>query len=168
MNLPAFVEPHKLCDTQQEIQGQIELAKLPGLCSYLQSDAGDVFIRLQFQRNYTSYPLVTGQISTNDLPMICQRCLNLAAFQLQVEVNLAIVSLDQQLDELPVKQDFWILNEERIELVELIDHELMLNLPIIAYHPNCKVQTDYGNNTAMKSEIQINPFSALRQLLSKD
>jgi uncharacterized protein len=134
----------------------------------LLSDAGNVQVQLQFQRSHASHLVVVGQVDADGVKMTCQRCLKPITLQLKAKVNLAIASSEQQADELPVEYDPWIVNGERMELVELIDNELMLNLPIIAYHPDCEIQAGYGDKIELKVYTQANPFGVLAHLLPKD
>ena len=163
----SLVELRRLCDAQQEIQGCISLAKLPGLCSYMQSDTGTAWVWLKFQRSHDSHLVITGQIDADALQMVCQRCLNLVTLPLKTTVNLIVLGLQQQIDQLPVEYDPWVISDKRMKLLELIDHELMLNLPIITAHPHCEIQTEYGESK-QQIDSNANPFGKLAQLLPKD
>lgn len=163
----SLVDLRRLCDAQQEMQGHISLAKLPGSCSYMQSDAGAAWVWLKFQRSHDSHLVITGQINADGLQMVCQRCLNLVTLPLKTTVNLIVLGPQQQIDQLSVEYDPWVISGKRMKLIELIDHELMLNLPIIAVHPNCEIQTKYGDRK-QQIDSNANPFGRLAQLLPKN
>jgi uncharacterized protein len=161
------LDSRKLCDAEQLVQGFIEVAELPGLLSYLQSEKGKVEVTLQFQRDDHRRPTVTGTVEVKGVEIICQRCLQVAEQDLSSNLNVAVVLDESQAEKLPAELDAWIVEDGQLNLRELLDQELILSLPIVPYHADCEVETQYGDADGEQQEKE-NPFGVLAQLLQKD
>lgn len=164
--LPRLLDPRKLCDGQQSITGYIELAALPGFCSYLLSDQGQVSVELHFTRDRAHRPIITGKTSIKDVQVSCQRCLEAISLDIMADMSVAIVLTEEQAEKLPAEFDPWLLEDRKLEMNELIDHEMILNIPIVAYHADCQVAADVGNPETVQEKP--NPFEGLQALLQKD
>ena len=164
--LARILDSRKLCDAQQHITGSIVVAELDGLLSYLESDAGKVEVTLQFQRDERRRPLITGRVEAKGVEIICQRCLQIDAQDLCVDLNVVVVLDESQAEKLPAECDAWIVEDGQLNVRELLDQELILSLPIVPYHADCKVETQYGDAGA--AQEQESPFGVLASLLQKD
>lgn len=164
--LARILDSRKLCDSQQLITGSIEVAELDGLLSCLESDAGQVQVTLQFQRDDHRRPLITGQVTAKGVEILCQRCLQIDIQELHVDLNVVVVLDESQAEKLPAEYDAWIVEDGQLNIRELLDQELILSLPIVPYHADCKVETQYGDAGA--TQQQESPFGVLASLLQKD
>ena len=164
--LPHFLDSRKLCDGQQSITGKVELSALTGLCSYLLSDQGQVRVQLHFSRDNAHRPTIKGSASIKNVQISCQRCLGAFGIDIISDMNVAIVLNEEQAEKLPAEYDPWLLKDKMLDMREFIDHEMILNISIVAYHSDCEVATEYGDKeTAQKKP---NPFEGLQALLQKD
>jgi uncharacterized protein len=101
-------------------------------------------------------------------PMICQRCLEVVDIALRVDRSFRFVADEEtaaaQDDDVP--EDLLVLAGE-LDLQQLIEDELVLELPLIARHEICPTQppasasdSDFGIAVAGRP----NPFAVLAQL----
>ncbi|HCH33329.1 MAG TPA: hypothetical protein DE045_10330 [Oceanospirillaceae bacterium] len=164
--LPPFLDPRKLCDGQQTITGYVELVSLAGFCSYLQSDQGRVSVELHFARDNAHRPVITGKSSIEGVQIACQRCLDAISLDIMADINVAIVLTEEQADNLPTEYDPWLLEDKKLAMNEFIDHEMILNIPIVAYHSDCEVTSNFGGKETVQEKP--NPFEGLQALLQKD
>jgi len=164
--LPRFLDPRKLCDGQQTITGTVELSTLSGFCSYLQSDQGQVSVQLHFSRDNAHRPIIKGNTEIKNVQISCQRCLDAVSIDIIGDMSVAIVLNEEQADKLPTEYDPWLLEDKKLDMRELIDHEMILNIPIVAYHSDCEVAIEYGNKETVQEKP--NPFVGLQALLQKD
>ncbi len=160
------LDARKVCDAEQLIKGSIQVAELNGLLSYLESDQGNVEVTLQFQRDERRRPTVTGLVEAKGVEIICQRCLQIAPHDLRVDLDVTVVLDESQAEKLPAERDAWIVEDGQLNLRELLDQELILSLPIVPYHVDCEVETQYGDAGA--EQQKENPFGVLAGLLQKD
>jgi uncharacterized protein len=164
--LPRFLDPRKLCDGQQIITGKVELSTLTGFCSYLQSDQGQVSVELHFSRDNAHRPIIKGHAAIKNVQISCQRCLDAIGIDIIGDMNVGIVLNEEQAEKLPHEYDPWLLEDKKLDMRELIDHEMILNIPIVAYHSDCAVATEYGDKET--AQEKPNPFEGLQALLQKD
>ena len=78
--------------------------------------------------------VLAGRVEA-DLKMICQRCLDVADVPMRTEFTLMGVWTDEQAKSVLEGFEPLMLQEEPMALVPLLEEELLLSLPIVAYHP---------------------------------
>jgi uncharacterized protein len=165
--LPAFIEPFRLAEQHGTIEGQTDLAGMARLTSLLASDQGTCDVALQFDVDAQRIRHVSGTIR-GQLTMTCQRCLQPMTLAVESTVSLALVRTDGELDRLPEGYEPAMVPEDKLKLKDLIEEELILNLPAVALHDSgsCKrpasVADESGPDT--EEEDRENPFSVLAQL----
>jgi len=165
--LPKRVDPRKLAEREAQLQGFVELKSMPQLLSLLVDDEGEVSVELKFALDEQKLRTVKGQ-ATAKVKQQCQRCLDPVDVYLDAEFSLAVVLNEEQAKNLPRYYDP-LLVEEDVELAALVEEELILTLPAVAYHQDCDVQLSYGESDAEPSEQdeKPNPFSVLASLKQK-
>lgn len=101
------------------------------------------------------------------LPMTCQRCLQPVMEALAVDRWFRFVSSESEAAELDetAEEDVLVLNR-RFKLLELIEDELLLALPLIARHETCPVPLpfDAPDTHADEPDERPNPFAVLEAL----
>lgn len=141
----------------EEAQGPVDGAEVlwQGEGEWQAETGGDGHVWLHLQ--------VQGQ-----LPMVCQRCLQLADIPLDVERSFCFVkdeataeALDEELEE-----DVLVLSRE-FDLRALVEDELLMELPVVPMHEQCPgdvvLQSSDEDFEAASAE-KPNPFAALAGL----
>lgn len=144
--LPRHLDPRKFAQQRVEISGDVSLDALerlqPLLATKGNGDKGNngegvesqISANLIFGIDEQGIRNVTGLVTAN-LEMVCQRCLEAAPQALEVSINLGIVWSDEQAAKLSKAWDPWILLDEgQTDIYQMIEDELILGLPIVAYH----------------------------------
>ena len=90
-------------------------------------------VSLSFDTNDQGRRTVTG-IASGEVSVTCQRCLEPVQVALEAELMLTIVWSDDEARCLPRDADAWVVEEDKADLVDLIEEELLLTLPIVSYH----------------------------------
>ena len=169
--LPRQVDPRKFAHQGIEISGQLSVEELSRLSPLLATKKGEVQVNLAFGVDDQGVRYLSGQIDTQ-VDMICQRCLEPAPQTIQATLNLGMVWSDEDAAHLPKSRDPWVVTEGQVDLYEVIEDELMLSLPIVAYHDYMCVaeslftsedQQDRGG-VNQNGEERPNPFKVLKQL----
>lgn len=165
--LPKRVDPRKLAEREVQLQGSVELKSMPELLSLLVDDEGEASVELGFALDEQKLRTVTGQAKAR-VRQQCQRCLAPVEVELEAEFSLAVVLNEEQAKNLPRYYDP-LLVEEDVVLASLVEEELILTLPAVAYHEDCSVQLSYGEDEVQQSEQdeKPNPFSVLASLKQK-
>lgn len=176
--LPRHLDPRKFAQQRVSISGQISVSMLERLQPLLAtSTEGGISANLEFGIDEQGIRNVTGVINAR-LAMVCQRCLEASFQDLELPINLGIVWSDEQAANLSKSWDPWILDEGQTDIYQMIEDELILGLPIVAYHdtecvPHSLYQTDKaldenGEADSEKAAAQAtdkpNPFQVLEEL----
>jgi uncharacterized protein len=93
--------------------------------------------------------------------LVCQRCLEPVSADLAVDRRFRFVEGEQQAAELDAESDDDVLTlSRRFNLMELIEDELVLTLPLVPRHSDC-VLRHAGTADLTGMETAANPFEAL-------
>ncbi len=164
--LPNRIEPRRSAENGVTLEGDVALNQLDRLVGSLVDSEGAVDVSLQFGVDEDRVRHLVGQADVT-VQMQCQRCLEAVAVHLNAELALGMVYSDEAARALPKRYDPLLISEdEKLDIYQLIEDELLLNLPLIAHHDDCVVKTSYGDEAVEESAKadQNNPFSVLAQL----
>lgn len=156
-HLPDLVDPLRLVDRQSRFRSKISLIGMDRLKEFLVDENGVAEFELSFEKQ-GEYSSVVGFVKSN-LILACQVCLQDLSWTVHSKINLAIVS---SIDEANLLSDTFeplLLQEQTIAIKSIIEDELILAIPIIPKHENCRLQSSH-----IREHTQENPFAILRQL----
>lgn len=166
VNLPDYIDVLRLAQSDDEFRGVISLAKMERLALKLHDTDGKIQIKLKFGRDVEGLSYIIGHIQ-GKLPLVCQRCIQPMSHTIDYGFALSPVWTDEQARKLPNKYEALMLPEdEKVVLAELIEDELILQLPILVMHEaeDCQWQPS-GNDDILEIETEKpNPFAALAVL----
>ncbi len=146
------------------IAGVVSPAALPRLSSMLCNTDGQIVVDLQFDLDEQRIRTVQGS-AEGHVFMTCQRCLEPVEVAVEAAFNLAIAFSEESATTLPRNYDPLIVEEEEMELLDMVEEELILSLPLVPYHDDCSIQTSFGETeTAPEDTEKTNPFSILAKL----
>ena len=162
-DMPQYIEPERLAVTGELITGQIDQVEMPRLASLVSSTAGQVNFSLAFRKGTQGEIQITGNLKTT-LTMQCQRCLASMKLVLNNPISIRVVRNKDELESLDSDFEPILANKGKILLLELIEEEVILGLPIAPMHPQsaCPATGKTSQYTAKKE----NPFATLSKLKS--
>ena len=164
--LPRQGDPRKFAQQGVLIEGFIPVVDLPRMLEVTQESSGSVQVSLDFGLNETNKRVVTGRASA-DLALICQRCLGPVTVSVESEISLAIVWDEDAAKAVPQYLDPWIVGEGAADLYSMVEEELLLSLPAVAYHQEpCIDSRLLSSGTPVEVKKERNPFQVLEQLKS--
>lgn len=168
--LPLYFDPRKYASSQVELEGKMQVGQFKALCEVLASDAGDVSIHLKFKVDEGCY-VVTGTLKSQ-VQVICQRCMQPAPYEIDAQISVAFAYDEEHAKSLPVDYDPVVMKDGEVVLAEMVEEELILALPVVAYHAenDCNPHAlKYASSTdeAADDGEKPNPFSVLAQLKAK-
>ena len=170
--LPLTVNPVKLAEQGTELVGSISLRRLPRVSELLVSSEGDVNAELVFGRDEQRLRILTGKLAC-DVSMVCQRCLEPVTKSIQSEFALGLVLTDEQAVNLPkIYEPLMVELDDNMELSDILDEELILSVPMFAYHEpkDCKVDAsvvdfyDENEEVTTAEDTKPNPFGVLSNI----
>lgn len=164
--LPATFRPLKLARQQGKLKGYMPLQQLPTLAADCVGDSGNLEADLQLEMQ-GRWPVMTGAVKAT-VKMTCQRCLEAVDVPLSAQMSLGFSQSEEALEELPDNLEPYLLEEEEIPLADVLEQELILAMPIVAYHAECK-PAEYEQPPEPEAEVseKPNPFKVLEQLKGK-
>lgn len=140
-------------------------------------------VRLKFA-TLDQRPVIHGELRAT-VKLVCQRCMNPMQYPVQETFELMLVETEAELALVPESHEPWIAHALRLNVLDVIEEQLLLALPLIAKHADereCVMAgmplvmqpaqvPDEGSATAVtvdgtRQEVQ-RPFGQLRELLRK-
>lgn len=167
--LPRQVAVRKLAAVGAELKGTFKVAELERLRQALADDSGSGEFRFEFATDEEGRPVMTGEVSAT-VTVCCQRCLQPMQLVLHSVMTTGIVHTDAQAKALPEELAPLLAGVEPIDLADVLEDELLIELPIVAMHPPdaCATGVGYVSNDPefeeRSEETAENPFSVLEQL----
>lgn len=171
--LPRHIDPRKFAQQGISINGDVDIAELVRVKSLLASTQGTAYADLMFGVDEQGIRNLTGSINAT-VEMVCQRCLEAATQSLQINLKLGFVWSDEDVEKLPKAYEPWIIGEGQTDIYDVVADELILSLPIVAYHDQSCIPQELfsskdtsgksGNGANSKDTSKPNPFQVLEQL----
>ena len=144
----------------------MQLGDLPRLSPLLSRSEGSADYRFLFSRDQHRRPLIEGHVEAT-LWQTCQRCLEEMQIAIDSDFRLVVV---QGLDEaglLDEEFDPLLPAEHGVSLLDLVEDELILSLPVVPLHEECK-GIGHDDDMVTAGEPGENPFAALKVLKESD
>ena len=172
--------PNRHFDTYMAAQKQQtfnDTLHLQGLCQlndFIVSDQADFLLKLTFSTEQNKV-FADGHLS-GKIWLECQRSLQAFSVTIDQDLHLRFVTDDRQMDAYDTGYEPYISQDGYIDLWEIVQQEILLNIPLIPkitlnddcqdtkngayYRTDCQEKTD--QNTSEKQTE--NPFAVLQQL----
>lgn len=131
--LPAFVDPIRLADKGIRLTGAIALFKMTRLAVSFRERQGAVAVDLSFATDAKGMRVVHGAAKAR-VKVGCQRCLEPINLVLATKFKLAFVG-DTETTDLPDDYEALPTPTGPVSLIDLIEDELILAIPIAPMHP---------------------------------
>ncbi len=167
VKLPLTVDPHRAAQKRSDYNGFIAGESFERLGSSTQSVKSDVNVTLSFDVDNQGLIVLHGRASV-EVELECQRCNGTYNHGYEVEFYYCPLRNPEQADELPEAYEPIEIDENgEINLLQLIEDELIVELPQVAMHDevDCKVSSDnlvFGEIPS--ADERPNPFAVLESL----
>ncbi len=166
--IPEHVDPYRYADQGLALDGSIKMADTPRLSAAV-SIVGkeDIAVKVQFGVDEQGITFLKGQVKVQ-FSLQCQRCMQPYIYEIMSDFVLGVVKTLDEANALPESYEPAVTKEGQLALRELIEDEIILNLPMIPRHEpdTCPVKlplTDSG----LEQERRENPFHVLAGLKDK-
>lgn len=165
--LPQRGDPRKYAQQGVELTGHLALEALPRLQQAVVDDSGSINATLTFGINEEGKRVLDGHVE-GQVNLICQRCLEPVEHRIDCNIHVGIVWNEDQAKALPRSLDPWIVGEGQADFYDIVEEELLLDLPQVVYHAEqCIPKERFSSESAEKvgaQEPRQNPFQVLEQL----
>lgn len=165
--IPEHIDPYRYAEQQLRLDGVVKYADMHRLTSNVLNNDGTVAVHLQFGVDEQGITYLKGQLKTQ-LTLQCQRCMEPFIYEIMSDFVLGLVSTLDEANALPELYEPALATEGSLALRELIEDEIILNLPIIPRHEpdECKVKLPLADAGWEQGEGE-NPFHVLKSLKHK-
>ena len=171
--LPQYVDPRRLSIQGKTLTGSVDV----NLCSRFKEAVKEISsiidTSLSFYLDEQGRKIVNIR-ALGTVKVICQRCLSSMPLQLECDTILCIAWSEEEAVALPKNLEAWIVPEDKGNLIDLIEDELLLALPFIAYHKkeeceplDTNILLSESSNETKGVNTESNSFEALRILKGK-
>ncbi len=141
--------------SRRQAAGGVRVSQLPRLLNEVPADAPDRDTVFTWQAEGSTQPELQDDGTEAPQPYLrlavhgsvwieCQRCLSPYSQHLDVDATYRIVATEEEADEFPLDDDEVevIVGSRQFDLVELIEEELLLSLPLVPKHDVCPTVHD--------------------------
>lgn len=164
-DLPESIDAWRAIASRRVFEGRVPLAAFPRLVDSLADSQGECRFRLSFDRDALGIAAVEVEADTQ-LPLICQRSLQRFLFPVHVQQKLGLLKSEQEEAGLPSDVEPVLVDAEgELRLLELVEDELILALPVVPLGPEGLADAEVLKATEVPAEEpRKNPFAALAAL----
>ena len=151
---------------EQQLTGTVPTEALSRLGEAVESVSGNVVADLTFSRDLQRNQMASGHLEL-DVQMLCQRCLQPVTQHVEGDFAWGFVWSEDQGKVLPKSLDPVIQDGDELDLYQVLEDEILLNLPMVAFHDDECVSRERfqsGEQEESTGGQQENPFKVLEQL----
>lgn len=165
--IPEHIDPFRYAEQNLSLDGTLRIADMPRLSLNVVANGDSVAAHLQFGVDEQKITYLNGHLQTK-LTLQCQRCMEPFIYEIISDFVLGIVSTLDEANALPEQYEPALATEGSLALRELIEDEIILNLPIIPRHEpdECKVKLPLADSGWDQGKGE-NPFHVLESLKHK-
>lgn len=163
------VEPYRLAANAERLEGELPLNDMSRLADVIGQQEGNCHAQLDFAVDTQRQRYIKGWAKARVM-MPCLRCMQPMPVMLDCSILLGMVTDESLAARLPREYDPLVVDQERLELLSVIEDELLLSLPQAVYHDDseCAVSRDRLKSGTLEEEaVAPNPFSVLQGLKDK-
>ncbi len=161
-DFPDWVNPEKAAASRREFTGTLPLSRMTRLAELIE-DPGDaeVAFELSFASDEQHQVRVLVSVS-GEVPMRCQRTLGIYRQPIASQSVVGVVASEREADALPENYEPKLCTDQQLLLLELIEEEILLGLPLVPVDP----ESERIGDDSPPSDTQ-RPFAALADLKKK-
>lgn len=146
-------------------EGVLPISRLERLQESLNSDAGELIARVAFGRDAGVYTL-KGSLEA-ELEVTCQRCMQTMSLPVATRFVYALVTSADEIEALPKALEPYLIEGEEQSLIDLLEDELILALPMVSTHQQpCSEFLREQDETKQADKESSSPFAVLKNLMT--
>jgi uncharacterized protein len=184
------LDVYEFATSGRQAAGALRVSQMPRMLAEVPADAperdtvftwqGEGSTQPELQDDGTDAPQPYLRLAVHgSVWLTCQRCLQPYSQHLDVDATYRIVATEEEADEYPLDDDEVevIVGSRQFDLVDLIEEELLLSLPLVPKHTVCPevheslLPAGEEGEAAEGGEQEVekpNPFAVLEKLKPSD
>lgn len=162
--LPIECDPVKFAQEGFVFEGQVDTACMDRLQQRIIEKSGLATISLKFDFDEETRVVIDGQLALL-VRQSCQRCLQQVDVLVTSTFKLAPVINDTEAKRLPDEYGPVLIEDNRINLFNMLEEEILLSLPLVAKHEGQHNECEYRPRKE-STRIIKKPFADLKQMMN--
>ncbi len=165
-SFPHYVDARKVFSQKGKFAGELSKEKFNRLQALLVEGYFSVSAELHFSIGDRGRKMIEGAVEAQ-VSVACQRCLKPLELTLVDDIRLALVQDEEAAAKLDGEIEPWIEAEYRLDPANIVEEQLLLAMPLAAYHDQdeCQIELPSSNaDEALSAEREPNPFAILKEL----
>ena len=173
-DFPDWIDAERAAQAGREFAGDARIEWMSRVVDLLDAPAADDVIAFEVSASLDESPgnahIVRLRVHVHGaVPMTCQRTLARFMQPIDSESEVAVVASEREIEGLPENLEPKLVPEGRLKLVELIEDELLLALPLVPKDPASAPIENAGDIfERAEPDESDNPFAKLERLLGND
>ncbi len=161
--LPETLNFLRQVELNRTYEGVYPIASLGRLKEILHGEEGFITAKIEFGRS-VGFASIKGKVSA-DLLVECQRCLEPMKTRVEGNFKFALVKSEDEIELLPQEFEPYLLEGDEQSIIDLVEDELLLGLPMVPAHDNdCSDFLAEQEKTIKAEKEASHPFAALKSL----
>lgn len=161
--LPAVANFMRQVELRRTLEGVYPLTKLERLSELVLSNEGYVSAKLEFGHS-VGFACLKAKTSAK-LLVTCQRCLEPMETEIAGSFKFALLDSEDEFELVPDEFEPFLLEGEEQSIIDLVEDELLLSLPMVTVHENaCSDFLVHQDKLKKAAKEASHPFAALRAL----
>ncbi len=159
MSAPPLINSLEFARDKQRLEGQLPVARMARLQDQLTDAQGELRYVVQGGVNELGVPKLVLSLE-GSCWLRCQRCLSALEYPVTLQ-STVLLRTEAELDALEDDDEDFdsILAEASLDILNLLEEELLLSLPISPRHSSCQMETSQA-----LAKDSTHPFAALEKL----
>ncbi len=157
------INPYKLAENSASTERRLSISQLPRLLESLYNDEGEILAKVSGWMDEDRRKLLKCSL-TGTVMMECQTRFTALPVQIEREIDFYPVTSEERIASAPEEYEAFLFDTEELDLVNLIEDELILSLPIVVNSPASPEHQRFGPEIDEQAGKKPNPFAVLASL----
>ncbi|MEX2500070.1 MAG: YceD family protein [Wenzhouxiangellaceae bacterium] len=173
-DFPDWIDAERAAQAGRRFAGEARIEWMPRVSDLLDEPAPDAVIGFEVAASLEASSGIGNIVRLSvhvhgSVPMTCQRTLKRYRQPIDSRSTVAIVASESELAGLPEDLEPKLVPEGRLKLVELVEDELLLALPLVPRDPDSVPVDNAGDRfEPTEPDEDENPFAELARLRKTD
>ena len=161
-----LIDPFGFCKNSESIGGHTPVSELERLASVCADRSGELIWKVSGSLDNHQRPCLLLNVA-GSVNLVCQRCLDSLVYELDSTTTVVVAKTEEEADEIEESLEDEeavevIVSDGKVEVMDLVEDEALLALPLSARHGICPDSSMDG-----WKEKRESPFAALKELAKK-
>jgi len=169
-DFPDWIDAERAGQAGRRFAGEARIEWMPRVLDLLDAPTADEVIGFEVAASLDDEAIVRLEVHVHgSVPMTCQRTLRRYRQPIDSRSAVAIVASENEVAGLPDDLEPKVVSEGRLKLVELVEDELLLALPLVPRDPDSAPVVEAGDRfDSVEADEGDNPFAELARLRGRN